>query len=118
MRSQRTPKKLNWLNMKNRRIMHGLTMIYKILNGLAPNYLSDSFTLTSEIHDVNTRRAKNSIWINKSITSKLHRKSYTFYMAKIYNDLPENIQKSVSVNAFKQAIKSYILSGKLVLPSY
>ena len=31
-------KKLNWLNMKNRRIKHGLTMIYKILNGLAPHY--------------------------------------------------------------------------------
>ena len=54
-------KNLNWLNMKNRRIMHGLTIIYKILNGLAPNYLCDSFTLTSEIQNVNTRTAHNSI---------------------------------------------------------
>ena len=110
-------KQLNWLNMKNRRIQHGLSMIYKILNGFAPDYLKDSFTLTSEIHNVNTRRAQNSIWINKNITSKLHRKSYTFYMAQIYNGIPEKIQKSVSVNAFKQAIKKYILSGKLVLPN-
>lgn len=111
-------KKLNWLNMKQRRIKHGLTMIYKILNGLAPYYLSDSFTLTSEIHNVNTRNAaKSSIWISKGSTSKLHRKSYTCYMAKIFNNLPENIQKSVSVNSFKQAIKVYILSGKLVLPN-
>ena len=110
--------KLNWLNMKNRRITHGLTMIFKILNGLAPYYLSDSFTLTSEIHNVNTRNAaKNSIWISKGSKSKLHRKSYTFYMAKIYNDLPENIQKSVSVNSFKLTLKKYILSGKLVLPN-
>jgi hypothetical protein len=111
-------KKLNWLNMKNRRIAHGLTTIYKILNGLAPYYLSDSFTLTSEIHNVNTRNAaKTSIWISKKITSKLHRKSYTCYMAKIYNDLPENIQKSVSVNSFKLAVKGFIRSGKLILPN-
>ena len=110
-------KKLNWLNMKNRRIKHGLTMIYKILNGLAPHYLSDNFTLTSEIHNVNTRNASNSIWINKNITSKIHRKSYSFYMARIYNSLPENIQKSVSVNAFKLSITKYIKSGNLVLPT-
>ena len=80
-------------------MMTGLDMtackiIYKILNGLAPNYLRDSysFTLTSEIHNVNTRNANNSIWISKASTSKLHRKSYTFYMAKIYNGLPENIK--------------------------
>ena len=110
-------KQLKWLNMKYRRVQHGLTMIYKILNGQAPNYLRDTFTLTSEIHNVNTRGANNSIWINKNITSKLHRKSYTFYMAKIYNSIPENIQKSQSVNSFKQAIKRYIQSEKLVLPT-
>ena len=103
--------------MKNRRIMHGLTIIYKILNGLAPNYLRDSFTLTSEIHNVNTRTAQNSTYINEGSTSKLHRKSYTFYMAKIYNGLPENIKKSVSVNAFKNAIRKFIMEEKLVIPN-
>ena len=111
------PIHLNWLNMKHRRIKHGLTMIYKILNGLAPNYLRDNFTLTSEIHNINTRRAGNTIFINKNITSKIHRKSYSFYMARIYNSLPENIQKSVSVNAFKLSITKYIKSGNLVLPT-
>ena len=79
-------KKLGWLNMKQRRVQHGLTMIYKILHDHAPNYLSDTFSLTSEIHDRNTRSA-NSIWLNKNATSKLHRKYSSFYMAKIYNTL-------------------------------
>ena len=103
--------------MKNRRIKHGLTMIYKILNGLAPHYLSDNFTLTSEIHNVNTRNASNSIWISKNITSKIHRKSYSFYMAQIYNNIPENIKKSISVNSFKHSLTKFIQSGKLVLPN-
>ena len=110
-------KKLGWLNMKQRRVQHGLTMIYKILNGQAPQYFSNNFTLTSEIHNINTRRANNTIWINKYARSKLTRKSYSVYMAKIYNELPENLQKSVSTNAFKHALKSYILSGKLTLPN-
>ena len=110
-------KELKWLNMKNRRIKHGLTMIYKILHGLAPNYLSDAFTLTSEIHNVNTRRANTSIWISNTITSKLHRKAYTFYMSKIFNGLPENIKKSISVNSFKHSLTKFIQSGKLVLPN-
>ena len=49
-------KKLNWLDMGSRRLKHGLTLIYKILHGLAPNYLRDSFTLVNEVHNVNTRR--------------------------------------------------------------
>ena len=110
-------KELKWLNMKNRRIAHGLTMIYKILHGLAPNYLSDSFTLSSEIHNINTRRANTDIYINKSIKSKLHRKAYTCYMAKIYNSIPEYIKLSVSVNSFKLKLKEHILSGKMVLPN-
>ena len=108
-------KKLGWLNMKHRRVQHGLTMIYKILHDHAPNYLSDTFSLTSEIHNRNTRSA-NSIYLNKNATSKLHRKSYSFYMAKIYNTLPEDLQNSISINVFKFSLKKYILSGKLVLP--
>ena len=109
--------KLGWLNMKQRRVQHGLTMIYKILNGHAPHYLSDTFTLTNEIHNVNTRRAHSTIWINKQAKSKLHRKSYSFYMAKIYNTLPENLQNAVSTDSFKKSLKRFILCGKLVLPN-
>ena len=97
-------KKLNWLDMGSRRLKHGLTLIYKILHGLAPNYLRDSFTLVNEVHNVNTRRSNNNIWIPKNITSRIHRRSYVFEMANIYNKIPENIKNSVSVNSFKKQI--------------
>ena len=102
--------------MNSRRIKHGLTMIYKILHGFAPNYLRDTFTLIHEIHNVNTRRCNNSIYINKTISSRIHRKAYTFYMAKIYNEIPENIRNSISVNSFKCSINKYLQKDKLVLP--
>ena len=111
-------KEMGWLNMKNRTLKFGLIQIYKILNGLAPNYLRDSFTLVSEIHKVNTRRSSNiNIFIDKNISSKIHRKAYTFYIAKIYNSLPEKIKKSDSVNSFKKTLHRYIVENDLVLPS-
>ena len=108
--------KLNWLDMNKRRIKHGLTLIYKILHGYAPHYLSDSFTLTNEIHTVNTRNSSNSIWIDKSITSKIHRNSYRFHMAQIFNLLPENIKNSVSIDAFQNKLTKHLMDNELVLP--
>ena len=110
-------KQLGWLNMKTKTIKNGLVMMYKILNGLAPNYLADFINLTSEIHDRNTRSSSNnSIWINKNITSKIHRKSFFFFIANIYNNIPQNIKQTTSLTSFKKAINKHILDGNLVIP--
>ena len=107
---------LGWLNMKEKTIKNGLIMMFKILNGLAPNYLSDFINLTSDIHNINTRRRNNSIWISKKITSKIHRKSFYFFIANLYNSIPENIKQSKTLNSFKKAINKYILDGNMVIP--
>ena len=106
-------KELKWLDMNSRRLKHGLTLIYKILHNLAPNYLQDTFTLVSDIHNVNTRHSNNNIWIPKTITSKIHRNAFTFEMAKIYNQIPENIKNSVSVNSFKNKIGVLLMNNAL-----
>ena len=111
-------KDLKWLDMNFRRLKHGLTLIYKILHNLAPNYLRDSFSLVNEIHNVNTRRSNSDIWIPKNIPSHIHRRAYTFEMAKIYNQLPEDIKNSVSVNTFKKNTNKLLLEKKLAYVSY
>ena len=107
-------KELKWLDMNSRRLKHGLTLIYKILHNLSPNYLRDSFSLVHEIHNVNTRRSNNDIWLPKTITSRIHRRSYTFEMANMYNKLPEDIKNSTSVITFKKNITKLLLENKLV----
>ena len=95
-------KKLGWLSMKQRRELHSLTMMYKILHGLAPNYLQDLFTYQKDIHNVNTRGSQNdNIWIDKSIKSKIHRESFKYHTACQYNELPKSIRDCKSVNSFK-----------------
>ena len=94
--------------MENRRIKQGLTLIYKILHGLAPDYLCDMFSLVSEIHNVNTRSAVSSIWIDKNITSQIHLKAFTVEMAKIYNSIPEDLKNCKNVVSFKNKIHMYL----------
>ena len=109
-------KQLKWLDMNQRRVKHGLTLIYKILHGLAPNYLADSFCLVNEIHSVNTRSSRNNdIWINKYASSKVHQNSYSVAMSKIYNRIPEEIKKCTSVNSFKKRIGELLLNDRLAI---
>ncbi len=44
-RDSRNPvfKELGWLSLENRKCMHKCTMVFKCRNGLAPQYLIDSF---------------------------------------------------------------------------
>ena len=108
---------LKWLSMDSTRLKHGLTIIYKILHNQAPNYLRDAFSLVSEIHTVNTRSGTNqNIWIGKHFKSKLHRKSYTFEMANIYNKIPEDIKNSASVHLFKKNIGEFLMSNRVAYP--
>lgn len=102
-------KKLGWLSMKQRRELHSLTMMYKILHGLAPNYLSDLFSYQNEIHNVNTRGSSDhQVWIDKSIKSKIHRDSFRYHTPCQYNKLPKYIRECKSVNSFKSNLAKFL----------
>ena len=73
-------KELNWLSMTDRRILNGLTLLYKTLNGQGPNYLSDMFTKISEIQERNLRTFAGNIWIPNEHHSAIHWKSFRFYI--------------------------------------
>ena len=89
-------KSMDTLNMEDRRILHGLTMMRKIKNRLAPSYLSDRITLHENLHSYNTRN-RNNIVINKNNTT-LRQKSFFPFFAKLYNDItkdPKYLNKSL-----------------------
>ena len=101
--------KLGWLNMKQRRDLHCLTMMYKTRNGHAPYYLKDMFTLQNEIHSFNTRGSRNNnFWVDKGIKSKIHRNSFKFYGPTEFNKLPEHIKNCKTISTFKKHLIKFL----------
>ena len=55
-------KKLGWMNMFNRRLLHSYTLMFKIDKNLAPQYLADLVPRSRNIHNHNTREKKFREW--------------------------------------------------------
>ena len=106
-------KKINWLSMNERRTLNGLSLLFKIVKGNAPDYLKDMFTLTSELSNIPTRTHPKNIWIPNHHVSAIHRKSFRFTIPRIWNGLPDNIKNCNTVNNFKKHIKLALLNGSL-----
>jgi hypothetical protein len=49
---------LNWMNIKEMREKQKAIMMYKIVNGLAPEYLTEMFTFHSSLNYYSLRQSK------------------------------------------------------------
>ena len=106
-------KEIKWLSMNDRRTLDGLSLLFKILKGDAPEYLKDLFTLNSELSEIETRSCHRNIWIPNQPISAIHRKSFRFAIPRIWNNLPNNLKNFQTVNTFKKHIKSSILNNSI-----
>ena len=101
-------KKLGWMNMFNRRLLHSYTLMFKIDKNLAPQYLADLVPRSRNIHNHNTRSANNF----RSCKCNLATKQNSFFpkIPSLYNKLPLNIKNVSTVHNFKKQCKAHILS--------
>ena len=110
-------KKLNTLNMEQRRSLHSLTQMHKLKKQIGPDYLLEKLTCHSDIHEYNTRR-KSDYVISKSRTSRNQNK-FLSKCAKSYNDAlqirnPENkpiFSINDSISTFNRKYKRYLLNS-------
>ncbi|MEW8544385.1 MAG: reverse transcriptase family protein [Candidatus Thiodiazotropha sp.] len=91
---------IGWDSLQNRRNKHKLVIFYKIMNGLAPDYLSDC--VPPLVQDTTTYNLRNSNDIQS-----LHANTNLFYNSffpstiRAWNTLPDDIKQATSVAAFK-----------------
>ena len=97
---------LNWLPIHQRIELACAVLMFQIVNGLAPPYMSSLFTHAKGVHNHNTRFAAN----NSLHNSRLHHKSFSYYGMKIWNSLPVDIRKSKTVEVFKMKFKEHLIS--------
>ena len=80
------------------------TMVFKALNGLAPEYLSNLFIRNSESHLMALRNTSTDLQLPKKSTTN-GQKCFSYRGAKSWNCLPFQIKQASSLKVFKAKLK-------------
>ena len=105
-------KSLKWQNLEQRRDYYLATQMYKCVHGFAPKLLCDMIVMASDVNDRVTRNTSSlNVYIPKP-NVECYRKSFKYAGGKVWNDIPNHIQRAPSVNAFKYTYKKCYFKGK------
>lgn len=97
---------LQWLTVKQRIFLRTMMFIFKILNDLAPPYFGEYIVHHRDIHDHFTRNNDHLYISRTNKTSSMN--SLFFKGLNNYNQLPNDIKNSSSVNRFKSRLIEFI----------
>ena len=101
----------NIISMHDRRLLHCLTLMFKIVRKMAPVYLCNRITYKHQFHNYNTRR-KNDIQTSFART-RFKALSFFIEIANKFNELSQHIDVSgISVATFKMKCKKYLLNNE------
>ena len=103
---------LKTLNMEERRTVHGLTMMHKIVNNIAPTYLTSKIRYHNNLHNYNTRN-KNKIVVGISRTATYDRSFFPTF-SRLYNDLNAVKNSSeFSVSTIKSHARQFVINKRI-----
>ena len=94
---------IHWLPINKRCQFKILLLTFKSLNGCAPEYLCDMLNVYMPNRSLRSTAFTSLVpYINRSI--RLGRRLFETYAAKLWNELPRNIQRAESITMFKKLI--------------
>ena len=87
-------------------------MVYKALNGLVPEYISEIFVKISDTHIRILRSVDNELLRIPGSRTKIYENSFTISAAKLWNEIPLYIRNIKDLETFiKQINHSYITAN-------
>ena len=98
-------RKLGWFDLRMRRRLHALNLLYKLIKIKKPSYLSSRFKFLSDTNSLNTRSKGNMVLSVQTHKSDHYSKSFTVYTTRAWNEIPEHIRDSGSIASFKSKVK-------------
>ena len=103
---------LKWLPFSLSSEMPHVYMVYKGLNDLSPEYITDLFVKTSEVHSRNLRSIDDGKIRVPKRNGTLYENYFAVSAVKLWNSLPTTIRNSNSLKRFiiKTTIKVYLLN--------
>ena len=102
---------LHWLPIKARIEYRILLMVYKIIHGLAPEYLSDLVTIYTPKRSLRSIN-ETKLVVPKSKTVMYGDKSFACAAPKLWNSLPNELREAESVGMFQKHLKTFIFKRK------
>ena len=94
---------LKWLSFPKRVQYHTCIMIYKTLHGSAPEYMSNLFVKSSEVHNRNYLRSIDNETLRIPYArTNIYDRSFDVTCAREWNALPYDIKRSGRIHCFFQ----------------
>ena len=101
-------KELGWKTIQELIQNESETMVFKSLNGLAPQYLCNLFTKNSECSSRSLRNTETDLRLPMKKTAN-GQKCFSFRGAKLWNGLSAESKQASSLSLFKQLIQGWTL---------
>jgi hypothetical protein len=98
---------LGWKNLASQRKIAKAIMVYKSVNGLAPDYLSEMFVDRSNITNYTLRDTTGKLAIPQPRTNYL-KNSFSYSGAVLWNSLPTELRQASSLRKFEADCSNFI----------
>ena len=101
---------LKWLDVTEKVLFNDLVLVFKCVNGLAPDYLGKYFIKRSAVHNKNTRGCNN--FVVPRCRLSMGQRAFYFRGPKEWNGLPDNIKNTKDIDSFKRRLFNRIFHTK------
>ena len=98
---------LGWKPLDIMRKKAKATMMYKTLNGIGPESLTNLFTYKNEITNYRLRSISSGLCLPQPRTNSM-KNSFMYDGAKLWNSIPNEIRESKSLSCFQKNIAAHI----------
>ena len=98
-------KSLHWIPIKYRICFKILCNVYKVINGLRPQYLSDLLTPYVPSRKIGSKDL--SLVVVPKTNLKIGKRSFSVCGPHLWNSLPVSLTKAESLESFKSGLKAY-----------
>ena len=98
-------RRLHWKTLRNQRLFAKAVVMFKILNGQTPDYLSNKFIFRNDATSYRLRNSEMRLALPQPRTDYV-RKSFSYSGAVFWNSLPTDIRVSKTLCEFKMKLST------------
>ena len=102
--------RLGWQKLNLQRELKTGTIVYKSLNGLAPDYLKSMFTDQSATSSYSLRNCEGKLALPLPRTNFL-KNSFIYSGAVLWNSLPTNLWQAQTLASFKSGCRGFLFDN-------